>query len=176
MHLRAPGRSVDGLRYLVDFALVELRSRSPGGTDVLKRLAELMFVEVVRRHLETMPGAQDGGWLAGLRDPLVGRALALLHGEPARRWTLAALAAEASTSRSVLAERFARFAGQAPMEYLRQWRMQLAARLLAERGAVKLAAVAEAVGYDSEAAFSRAFKKSAGAAPAAWRARGTRVP
>jgi transcriptional regulator GlxA family with amidase domain len=131
---------------------------------VLKRLAELMFVELVRRHLETMPPA-DRGWLAGLRDPWVGRALALLHASPERRWDLAALARLSGTSRSVLAERFTRFVGEPPMQYLRAWRVQLAGELLAAPRPAKLAAVAEAVGYESEASFSRAFKRSVGAAP-----------
>jgi AraC-like DNA-binding protein len=170
MHLRPPANGPDRLRHLVEFTLAELRSRSAGSHGVLRRLAELMFVEVVRRHLETMRGTQ-AGWLAGLRDPLVGRALALLHQAPARRWSLDALAEQAGTSRSVLAERFMQFVGQPPMQYLRQWRMQLATRLLAAPGARKMAAIAEAVGYDSEASFSRAFKKSIGAAPGEWRAR-----
>lgn len=169
LHLRRPGARPGRMRPLIDFALRELRERSPGGQGVLRPLAELLFVEVVRQHLEAMPQAGTG-WLAGLRDPLVGRALGLLHGAPARRWSLDALAAQAGASRSVLAERFTQFVGEAPMHYLRQWRMQLAARLL-ERSA-KVAAVAQAVGYDSEAAFSRAFKRSAGAAPAAWRRAG----
>jgi AraC-like DNA-binding protein len=170
VHLRAASRSSDRMRHLIEFALCELREPSSGGRGVLLRLAELMFVEVVRRHLETMADAQSG-WLAGLHDPLVARTLALLHGAPARRWTLEGLAAQAGTSRSVLAERFAHFVGQPPMQYLTQWRMQLATRLLAEPGSRKVTAVAEAVGYESEAAFSRAFKKSVGIAPAAWRLR-----
>jgi len=171
IHLRAATRSPDRMRHLIDFALCELREPSSGGQGVLLRLAELMFVEVVRHHLETMADAKTG-WLAGLHDPLVARTLLLLHGAPARRWTLEQLAAHAGTSRSVLAERFAQFVGQPPMQYLTQWRMQLATRLLAEPGARKVAAVAEAVGYESEAAFSRAFKRCVGIAPATWRLRG----
>jgi AraC-like DNA-binding protein len=133
------------------------------------RLSELIFVETIRRHLATM-GARETGWLAGLRDETVGRALALLHEQPARTWTLPALAKEAGASRSALADRFTRLVGQPPMAYLTQWRMQLAARLLAD-GERKVAAVASEVGYDSEAAFSRAFKRAAGRAPAAWRGR-----
>ena len=170
IHLRGANGSTDRMRYLIDFALCEVRAPSTGSRDVLLRLAELMFVEVVRRHLETMADAQTG-WLAGLRDPLVARTLSLLHAAPARRWTLEALAAQAGTSRSVLAERFARVVGQPPMHYLLQWRMQLAADLLAGPGARKVADVAEAVGYESEAAFSRAFKKCSGIAPGAWRLR-----
>jgi len=114
------------------------------------------------------------GWLAGLHDPLVARTLSLLHGAPGTRWTLEGLAVQAGASRSVLAERFAHFVGQPPMQYLTQWRMQVATRLLAEPGMKKVATVAEEVGYESEAAFSRAFKKCVGIAPAAWRAGGTR--
>jgi AraC-like DNA-binding protein len=170
VHVRAASRAADRLRHLIDFALCELREPSSGGRGVLLRLAELMFIEVVRRHLEATAPTQSG-WLAGLHDPLVARTLSLLHGAPSRRWTLDRLAAQAGTSRSVLAERFAHFVGQPPMHYLAQWRMQLATHLLAGPGSKKLAAVAEAVGYESEAAFSRAFKKHVGMAPAAWRLR-----
>jgi AraC-like DNA-binding protein len=172
VHLRAAGRSDDRMTHLIEFALCELREPSPGGHGMLLRLAELMFVEVVRRQLGAMSGEQTG-WLAGLHDPLVARTLSLLHGSPARRWTLGQLARQVGTSRSVLAERFAQFVGQPPMQYLAQWRMQLATRLLAEPGARKMAAVAELIGYESEAAFSRAFKKSVGVSPAAWRSHRT---
>jgi AraC-like DNA-binding protein len=171
IHLRSATRPDDRMGHLIAFALCELREPSSGGRGVRLRLAELMFVEVVRRYLDTVGDAQ-AGWLAGLHDPLVARTLALLHASPARHWTLEALAAQAGSSRSVLAERFTHFVGQAPMQYLMQWRMQLASRLLAEPGARKVAAVAEAVGYESEAAFSRAFKKCVGVAPSAWRMRG----
>lgn len=170
VHLRGANRSSDRMRHLIEFALCELREPSFGGRGVRLRLAELMFVEVVRRHLETMNDVHTG-WLGGLHDPLVARTLSLLHGAPATRWTLEDLAAQAGTSRSVLAERFAQFVGQPPIQYLTQWRMQLATRLLAEPGTRKIAAIAEAVGYESEAAFSRAFKKCVGMAPSAWRMR-----
>jgi AraC-like DNA-binding protein len=116
-----------------------------------------------------LPAAQTG-WLAGLRDPLIGRAVALLHERPAQAWTLARLAGEVGYSRSALADRFTHFVGDAPMQYLTRWRMQLAARRLAD-GTEKVSAVAGEVGYESEAAFSRAFKKVAGVAPATWRRR-----
>jgi len=170
IHLHAVSHGADRVHHLIEFALCELREPSSGSQSVLLRLAELMFVEVVRLHLVTMAGAQ-AGWLAGLHDPLVARALSLLHGAPQRPWTLAALAEQIGSSRSVLAERFTRFVGQPPMHYLMQWRMQRAIRLLAEPGARKVAAVAEAVGYESEAAFSRAFKKCVGVGPAEWRER-----
>jgi AraC-like DNA-binding protein len=151
-------------------AMIHLRTAARSTDRLVLRLAELMFVEVVRCHLETMAGAK-AGWLAGLHDPLVARTLSLLHGAPARHWTLEELAVQAGSSRSVLAERFAQFVGQPPMQYLTQWRMQLATRLLAGPGARKVIEVAEAVGYESEAAFSRAFKRCVGMAPGAWRLR-----
>jgi AraC-like DNA-binding protein len=146
----------------------ESRDNRAGADTVLTRLAELMFIEVVRRHLETLSPEQTG-WLAGLRDPLVGRVLALLHARPAHPWTLAELAKEVAGSRSKLAERFNQLVGQPPMQYLTQWRMQVAANLLVQSG-TKVAAVATEVGYESEAAFSRAFKKATGVSPGSWRA------
>src|SRR5439155_551670 len=129
--------------------------------------AEVMFIEVLRRYLDDLPPEQTG-WLAGLRDEVVGRVLKLLHDRPSHPWTLAELAREAASSRSNLAKRFALLVGQPPMQYLTQWRMQVAANLLAQSG-TKVAAIGEEVGYDSEAAFSRAFKKATGLAPGAWR-------
>jgi len=163
----------DRLSTLLEFAVAESRDRGPGSQSVLLRIAELVFVEVVRAQLTS--AATDGGWLGGLRDALVGRALARLHAEPARHWTLTALAHDAGVSRSVLAERFTHFVGHPPMAYLARWRMQLAARQLADPAA-KVAGVAQDVGYESEAAFSRAFKRMVGAAPAEWRRRPAGLP
>ena len=145
----------------------ESRLGRPGSDTVLTRLAELMFIEVLRRYLEALPPGQTG-WLAGLRDEMVGRVLALLHARPAHPWTLDELAREAASSRSNVAKRFAEIVGQPPMQYLTQWRMQVAANLLVQSGA-KIASIGPEVGYDSEAAFSRAFKKATGLAPGAWR-------
>lgn len=145
----------------------ESRLGRPGSDTVLTRLAELMFIEVLRRYLEALPPGQTG-WLAGLRDELVGRVLALLHARPAHPWTLDELAREAASSRSNVAKRFVEIVGQPPMQYLTQWRMQVAANLLVQSGA-KIASIGPEVGYDSEAAFSRAFKKATGLAPGAWR-------
>jgi transcriptional regulator GlxA family with amidase domain len=145
----------------------ESRLGRAGADEVLTRLAELMFIEVLRRYLDGLPPGQTG-WLAGLRDEVVGRALTLLHGQPGHPWTLAGLAREAASSRSSLAKRFTLLVGQPPMQYLAQWRMQVAANLLAQSGA-KVATIGVEVGYDSEAAFSRAFKKATGLAPGAWR-------
>lgn len=141
--------------------------RQPGGAGVLSKLSELMFVEAVRRYVESLPAGQ-GGWLAGLRDAFVGKALALMHQSPARPWSVEDLARAVGLSRSSLAERFTELAGQPPMQYLTQWRLTLAAHRLRASNR-PAAAIAEEVGYDSEAAFSRAFRRKFGAPPATWR-------
>ena len=168
IHLSAAGANsgASGLGTLLAMAVKESGSARAGGENVLARLSELVFVEAVRRYLETLPPAQTG-WLAGLRDPVVGQSLAALHGEPSQAWTVDRLARLVGLSRSVFAERFTEMVGEPPMQYLALWRMQLASRLLMEGG--RVAAVAAAVGYESEAAFSRAFKKLVGQAPATWR-------
>jgi AraC-like DNA-binding protein len=168
IHLSSAGGSVAAgwLGTLLGMAAKESGSARAGGENVLARLSELMFVETIRQYLETLPPAQTG-WLAGLRDPMVGHALAVLHCEPHAPWTVERLARVVGLSRSVLAERFTLMVGQPPMQYLALWRMQLASRLLLEGGQV--AATAAAVGYESESAFSRTFKKLVGQAPAAWR-------
>jgi AraC-like DNA-binding protein len=145
----------------------ESRLGRAGSGEVLTRLAELMFIEVLRRYLDDL-GPEHTGWLAGLRDEVVGRALALLHARPGHSWTLTELARESNTSRSRLAQRFAELVGQPPMQYLARWRMQVAANRLLETGA-KVASIGAEVGYESEAAFSRAFKQATGHAPGAWR-------
>ena len=143
------------------------QNKRPGGDAVLERISEMMFVDAVRRHVERLP-EESTGWLAGLRDRAVGRALALMHGQPARGWTVDALSSEVALSRSALYDRFVRLIGQPPMQYLAQWRMQVAANLLRQSRAT-VASIALDVGYDSEAAFARAFKRQVGMPPAAWR-------
>jgi AraC-like DNA-binding protein len=145
----------------------ESQAKRAGSEGVLRRLAEVMFIEVLRQYLDGLPSEQTG-WLAGLRDPQVGRALALIHSRPGHPWTLQELAREVAGSRSRLSEGFTYLVGCPPMQYLTQWRMQLAATRLTP-GGPKVAAVAAEVGYESEAAFSRAFKKVTGLAPTAWR-------
>jgi AraC-like DNA-binding protein len=152
---------------IIKLALAESNARQAGGEVVLSHLSEVLFVEVVRRHLATLPPDQRG-WLAGLRDEQVGRALGKLHEQPAHPWSLDELARAVGVSRSVLADRFVQFLGLPPMAYLAQWRMQLAATLLSAT-AIGLGDVAERVGYGSEAALSRAFKRLVGVAPAVWR-------
>jgi AraC-like DNA-binding protein len=154
-------------------AVTESNQRRPGGEAVLERMTEMLFIEVLRRHVDALPPDRTG-WLAGLRDPAIGRALALLHERPGTAWTVERLADEAALSRSTLHERFVHYIGQPPMQYLTQWRMQVASRMLRDTGA-KVLEVALGVGYESEAAFSRAFKRVVGTSPGAWRS-GTRTP
>ncbi len=151
----------------VRYALAEARSPRPGGAGVLAKLAEVLFIEVLRLHMNER---QEGrtGWLAGVSDRIVGAALNALHKDPAHGWTLEALARVAGTSRSVLAERFQHLVGSSPMQYLTQWRMLLATHLLCRSNA-PLARIAEEVGYQTDTAFSRAFRREFGAPPAAWR-------
>jgi AraC-like DNA-binding protein len=167
-HVKRPvGDPHDLLDRLIELTLLEAQISRAGGECIRLRLSELIFVEVARRYLATL-GRGETGWLSGLRDPAVGHALSLLHERPAYAWTLKELARHTGVSRSVLAERFMHLVGYPPMQYLTRWRMQLAARLLSD-GASKVAAVSQEVGYASEAAFSRTFKRIAGASPAVWR-------
>ena len=151
----------------VQQSLLEASSGRSGAGAMLARLAELLFVEALRCHVETLD-AQQSGWLAGLRDPLVGRALASLHRQPQRDWTVEHLAGEIGCSRSVLAERFTHYLGTPPMRYLARWRLALAASALRSDPGARLARVAEAVGYTSETAFNRAFKREHGHSPQRW--------
>ena len=159
--------AAEWIRSTFQYAAEEVAAGRPGSETVLAKLSELLFVEAVRRYAETLPDGQTG-WLAGLREPHVARALALMHRDINRRWTVDDLGREVGLSRSALAERFIRLIGMPPMHYLASWRMQVATAKLRNTSA-SLAQVAEIVGYDFEAAFSRAFKKAFGAAPATWR-------
>ena len=151
------------------YALAEARSPRPGGQGVLSKLAEVLFIEVLRIYMNEQAEGRTG-WLAGVNDRIVGAALRALHAEPARPWTLEDLARVAGTSRSVLAERFPQLVGPTPMHYLAQWRMLLASNMLARSNA-PLARIAEEVGYQTDTAFSRAFRREYGMPPAAWRRR-----
>jgi AraC-like DNA-binding protein len=154
---------------LIAAIMKEKRKERVGARSILGRLSELLFIEVVRCNAESVP-AGTSGWLAAHADPRMARAIELLHREPARAWTLDELARRAGASRTVLVQHFTRQLGVAPMTYLTNWRMQLAARLLADGGG-GLSRVAADVGYESEAAFSRAFKRCTGISPGAWRTR-----
>jgi AraC-like DNA-binding protein len=168
--LRIPGLAADGSSWIATVlrAVVEESNRKrPGGEAVLERMSEMLFVEVLRRYADTL-SADQTGWLAGMRDPAVGRALALMHERPGEAWTLERLSEEAALSRTVFHERFVHFIGQPPMQYLAQWRMQVAAGWLRDTDA-KVIDVALEVGYENEAAFSRAFRRAVGNSPGAWR-------
>ncbi len=162
--------STAGQSWLSDMlrvAAAEAERGSAGSESLLAKLAELMFVEVVRQHIIQLP-EELNGWLSGLKHHHIGQALRLIHGQPARPWTLAELAREVGLSRSVFADRFAHYVGVSPMHYLGRWRMQLAARRLALPG-VSVAQAGAEVGYEFEAAFNRAFKKYVGMPPGSWR-------
>ncbi len=168
--LRIPvgdGSAARLFRELLNEGVRESSDARPGAQSMLAKLSELMFVEAMRRYVEQLP-PDGGGWLAGVRDPHVGKALALLHGEPNAAWTVDKLARRVALSRSALAERFAALVGESPMKYLVRWRLALAAQALrASRDSI--ARVAERNGYETEAAFNRAFKREFGLPPAAWR-------
>lgn len=153
----------DMLRFMAD----ELRTLRPGGETIVTRLADILVIQAIRTWIERDPAAQ-GGWLGALRDKQIGRAIALIHREPSRDWTLASLAHAVSMSRSAFAARFAAQVGVPAMQYLAQWRMNSALTELREAD-VSVAALAERMGYQSEAAFSRAFKRYIGLSPGAAR-------
>jgi AraC-like DNA-binding protein len=163
------GASGEWIESSLSFAAQEMASGRPGSLAILAQLAEALFMEAVSRYVDTLPEVQRG-WLAGLRDPVVGRALALLHARPTHRWTVDALAREIGLSRSALADRFTRLLGDPPMRYLARQRMQFAAKRLRESHE-PVARIAFEAGYESEAAFNRAFKRELGVPPAIWRGR-----
>jgi AraC family transcriptional regulator, alkane utilization regulator len=164
-----PERSGTWLSTTLKFTINEALAARPGNAAMLGRLTELMFIEVLRQHMQQLPPSQRG-WLAGLNDLHVGKALRLMHANPAHDWTVSELAHETAISRSALAERFTQLLGQSPMRYLARWRVQLAKQMLRDRDS-SIAEIALRVGYESEAAFNRAFKRSAGSPPAVWRKR-----
>lgn len=149
------------------FAKSESERPRTGSASLLAKVGELMFIDLVRRHVDGLPDDAQN-WLAGLKDQIVGRALALIHEGPAEHWTLDELARRTGASRSSLAERFTRYAGMPPMQYLKNWRMQLASAMLSDTGA-PIRQISGNVGYESEEAFSRAFKRIVGVSPRDWR-------
>jgi len=163
-------KSGDGSGWVTDLfqlAIAEGASHRAGGETVLAKLSELMFVEIIRRHLETLPD-DSRGWLSGLRDPHIGEALRLIHARPREEWTLDRLARHVGLSRTAFTGRFTHYVEVSPMQYLARWRLQLAGRLL-ERPDISIAQAGAEVGYESEAAFCRAFKKFVGTPPGTWR-------
>ncbi|MBX3619698.1 MAG: AraC family transcriptional regulator [Rhizobacter sp.] len=167
LHLPSLGGADDWAVQCMRQAAAESMRRRPGGGAMLERLSEMLFIDAMRRHLGALP-AHSQGWLAGLHDRFVGRALALLHAAPEAPWTVDELGQRVGLSRSALHERFAALIGQGPMQYLAHWRIQIGASLLRD-SASTVAAVAQQVGYESEAAFARAFKRLVGEPPSAWR-------
>lgn len=165
LHIPADGDRWDA--QVMRQAARESMDRRPGSEAVLERLSEMMFVDAVRRYVDSLP-TDSTGWLAGLRDPVVGKALALLHERPADDWTIEAVGKRVGMSRSALHERFVALIGQAPMQYLGNWRMQIASTRLLQTDD-PIAIIAMGSGYGSEAAFSRAFKRVVGVAPSTWR-------
>lgn len=151
----------------IRFSVADANSSHAGGEAVLAKLSEALFVEILRRYIALLPKEQTG-WLAGARDPEVSNALALMHRRPAHPWTIADLATEAGISRSVLAERFRQYLGEPPMAYLTRWRLQLGAQML-NSTSYSVAQIAAEVGYESEPAFNRAFKRQFNLPPARFR-------
>jgi AraC-like DNA-binding protein len=152
------GNAAAWMKSSLAFAADEIAGRRAGSETVLAKLSELLFVEALRRYVEGLPDEQTG-WLAGLKDPFVSRALSLLHRHVVQQWTVDDLERDIGLSRSALADRFTRLIGVPPMRYLARWRLQLAAHHLRSSD-IPLARIAEQVGYESGAAFNRAFKRS----------------
>jgi AraC-like DNA-binding protein len=170
------GKSCQTIHWLeptLKFIACEAASGRPGAQTVISRLADVLFIQIVRGHLANLP-ANTPGWLGALTDAQIGSALGLIHQNPERDWTVQSLATQVAMSRSAFAARFTRLVGEPPLQYITRWRMQKAAGLLRE-GSATLGEIAQRVGYDSEAAFSKAFKRALGSAPGAYR-RALRVP
>lgn len=172
----APGHVVlpagdERLQQMLSYLVDEAYANEPGTPAMLSRRIELLYLEVLRRYIAhaTLTGK---GWFAAVNDPEIGRALRALHLQPARKWTVDSLAAEVSMSRSTLAQRFTDLVGEPPVRYLTSWRMQMARTLIRE-GTLSLPQVSEQVGYDSEVAFNRAFKREVGVPPGTWRDSGS---
>jgi len=161
------GTAAGWVQASITYALEESVPTSASGSVIATRLPELVLIEVLRLHLASAPAA-DNGWLAALADPVLAPALGLLHQHPAERWTVGDLASRAAVSRSQLDQRFRQVLGRSPIRYLTEWRMHLADELLSTTD-LTVAAIAKRVGYDSEEAFSRAFKRVRGAPPSEWR-------
>ncbi len=155
------------LEHSIRYSVGHANAGGPGGAAVLGKLSEVLFIETLRRYISLLPREQTG-WLAGIRDPEVGTALALLHRRPAQPWTIATLAKEVGISRSVLAERFRRYLSETPMAYLTRWRLQLGAQML-KSTSNSVVQIAAEVGYESEPSFNRAFKRAFGLPPARFR-------
>jgi AraC-like DNA-binding protein len=158
---------MDWMQSTLRFMAAEARELRPGGETIITRLADILVIQAIRAWMEQDPAAQTG-WLGALQDKQIGRAIALIHRDPARAWTLASLAAEVAMSRSAFAARFTELVGVSAMHYVARWRMHVALTWLKEQD-IALGDLAGRLGYQSEAAFSRAFKRFMGMPPGAVR-------
>lgn len=163
-----PHREAGAFASVLALMAAEAEAARPGKEAVLRRLADILFIQIIQRWVE-LQGVERCGWLGALHDPLIGKALSLIHSQPQQPWTVAALARAVACSRSAFAARFAALTGEGPIAYLTRWRMQLATRLMAEHPHARVSEIAEQVGYHSEAAFSKAFKRAMGVAPRKYR-------
>ncbi len=163
------------LAQTVELLAAEATAERPGTTTVVNRLCDALFVYLLRGYLAALP-AQDSSLLQGLADPQIGAALHLIHQDPGKPWTVASIAAAVGMSRSAFAARFSQLVGEPPMRYLQRWRLHEAAVALRGAGARNLPEVAASAGYDSVAAFSKAFKRTIGSAPGAYRRAMVRAP
>jgi AraC-like DNA-binding protein len=173
MHMRGD-KNGGWIDRFMKFATMETAEKRVGGASILVKLGEIMFIDLVRNYLANLP-ENSTSWLAGLKDRHIGRAVSLLHQSPADDWTLERLAKEVGLSRSSLAERLQRHVGHPPMQYLALWRMQIASAKLTD-GNTPIVKIAGEVGYGSEMAFSRAFKRAVGMSPSLWRERRAAPP
>jgi AraC-like DNA-binding protein len=167
MHVTAGDGGTELIADAARAALRESERPGPGTETFLGKLGELVFLQAIRQHIGALP-REATGWFAGLRDRHIGQALALMHGEPAARWSVETLAQGVGLSRSAFADRFTLLVGTPPMQYLSDWRLQLAAHKIEAQG-LSIARAAAAIGYESESAFHRAFKKRVGLPPGSWR-------
>jgi len=161
------GHTVPWLDTTLKFLASESRARRPGAATIIRRLADVLFIQVIRIWVENEAN-ETKGWLRALHDPQIGIALSLIHRNPQYPWTVATLASEVAMSRSAFAARFGMLVGEPPLLYLRRWRMHLAAQLL-KNSSVGMLEVAQSVGYESEVAFSKTFKQQLGISPGAYR-------
>jgi AraC-like DNA-binding protein len=166
----AHGHAPDWLDATIRLLVAETRTPRAGTETIVARLTDVVFVQLLRAWVERLPTG-EGGWLGAMRDPQIGAALGLIHREPQRPWTVAALAAAVGSSRSPFAARFSSLVGEPPLAYLTRWRMQSATAMLSD-GGLTVSEIAERVGYDSVPAFSKAFKRRLGSNPSSWRRRG----
>lgn len=171
VHLPSTSHETPWFAATLQHLAAETSANQPGSAAIVDRLAEVLFVQAMRSQIRTMLGGGSPSWLRAIADPQIGEALRLMHEEPGECWTVPKLAEGVFMSRSAFAERFRRLVGETPLHHLTQWRMVRAASMLREQRPVKLATVAEAVGYESESSFGKVFKRVMGASPGEYRQR-----